>query len=80
LRRPPASVKSKDRKVDLIIKTAHLAMDLKQFDKAIRLFENCPRDRKHPEQLFRIDRGLAACLRQRFARSRLERGDGDVEQ
>ena len=62
LEKTSASVKSKDRKVDLIIKTAHLAMDLKQFDKAIRLFENCPRDRKHPEQLFRIDRGLAACF------------------
>ena len=62
LEKTSASVKSREKKIDIIIKTAHLAMDLKQFDKAIRLFKNCPRDRKHPEQLFRIDYGLAVCF------------------
>ena len=62
LEKTSASVKSKEKKIDLTIKTAHLAMDLKQFDKAIRLLENCPRDKKHPEQLFRIDNGLAVCF------------------
>lgn len=65
LEKTAASVKSREKKIELIIKTAHLAMDLKQYDKAIRLFENCPRDRKHPEQLFRIDHGLAVCFEQK---------------
>ena len=70
LEKTSASVKSKEKKIDLIIKTAHLAMDLKQFDKAIRLLENCPRDKKHPEQLFRIDNGLAVCFEAKDSLSR----------
>ena len=75
LEKTSASVKSREKKIDLIIKTAHLAMDLKQFDKAIRLFENCPRSKKRPEQMFRIDHGLAVCFE---AKDSLEQALGVV--
>lgn len=70
LEKTSASIKSKDKKADLVIKTAHLAMDLKQFDKAIRLFESCARNPKRPDQLFRIDLGLAACYEAKGSFSR----------
>jgi tetratricopeptide (TPR) repeat protein len=61
LEKTAAGVKSKILKADLMIKTAHLAMDLQQFDKAIRIFTECPRNVKRPDQLYRIDVGLASC-------------------
>jgi len=56
-----AKVKSKERKIELLLRTAGLAMDLKQYDRAIALLKSCSRDKKFPDKLFLIDMTLAGC-------------------
>ena len=56
-----ANVKSRERKIDLIIRTAGIAMSLRQYDKAIALLKNCPRDNKYPDKLYLTDLTLVSC-------------------
>jgi tetratricopeptide (TPR) repeat protein len=61
LEKTSAKVASKERKIELLIRTAGLAMDLKQYDKAIALLKSCPRDKKFPNKLYLIDLALVGC-------------------
>ena len=56
-----AKVKSPSRKIDLFVRTAGLAMSLKQYDKAIALLNACPRDKKYPDKLFLVDMTRVGC-------------------
>ena len=61
LEKTGARIKSKEKKLELSLKTARLCMDLKLYDKAIEVLRRCPRDKKYPEKLFLIDFMLAGC-------------------
>jgi tetratricopeptide (TPR) repeat protein len=62
LEKTNARITSKEKRIELTLKTARLYMDLKQFDKAIDILRGCPRERKYPEKLFIIDFMLAGCF------------------
>jgi TolA-binding protein len=62
LEKTGSKIKSKEQKLDLSLKAARLAMDLKLYDKAIATLRGCPRDKKYPEKLFLIDFMLAGCF------------------
>jgi tetratricopeptide (TPR) repeat protein len=56
-----AGVKSKEQKIDLIIKIARIAIDLKQYDKAIEILKSCPRDKKFVKKLYVVDLTVINC-------------------
>jgi len=49
------SVKSADKKVELVIKIAELYLELKQYDKALEVLRSSPRRTKSTYPLFRLD-------------------------
>jgi len=55
------TIKEPEKKLEIIIKTVHLAMELNQYAKALALMENCPRDKKFIKQLYRIDYFRVSC-------------------
>jgi TolA-binding protein len=57
------SIRSEELRIDLLLRTAELYVDLKQYDKAISLLKKAPRRKKYPQQSFRIDRSLFSCYR-----------------
>jgi tetratricopeptide (TPR) repeat protein len=61
LEKTTPKVKSLERKIDLIIKTARIAMDLKQYDKAIDILRKCPREKKFTKKNFIMDIILVDC-------------------
>ena len=57
------SIRSEELRIDLLLRTAELYIDLNQYDKAIVLLKKAPRKKKFPLQSFRIDRALFTCYR-----------------
>jgi len=55
------SIKSQTVKLDLLIRTAELYIELKQYDKAIPLLKTGVRRKEFPFQSFRVDRALLDC-------------------
>ena len=55
------TIRSEELRIDLVLRTAELYIDLKQYDKAISLLKKAPRKKKFPLQSFRIDRSLFTC-------------------
>ncbi len=62
LEKTSALVTSKEKKLELSLKTARLYMDLKLYDKAIAVLQRCPREKKNPEKVFIIDFMTASCF------------------
>jgi tetratricopeptide (TPR) repeat protein len=61
LEKATPKVKSRERKIDIIIKTAKIAMDLKQYDKAIDILRKYPREKKFTKKNFIMDFILVDC-------------------
>ncbi|MBD3421292.1 MAG: tetratricopeptide repeat protein [Chitinivibrionales bacterium] len=55
------SITDEVKKMQLILKTANLYIDLKQYAKAIGLLKTAPRKKKLPELLYRIDYSILTC-------------------
>ncbi len=56
------SAKTNDRKIELAIKIAQACRDLKLYDKAIGYLRGSPRAKELPDQLYRVDYLLVACM------------------
>ena len=55
------SARSEEKRFDLLLRTAELYMDLRQYDRAIVLLRNAPRNKKKSGLDYRIDRNLVSC-------------------
>ncbi len=55
------TVKSEDKRCELMVRAAEMDMDLRQYDSAIAMLSRTPRLRKDPEQEYRIDRDIVTC-------------------
>ena len=55
------SVKSEKLRINIIIQTAELYIQLKKYDNAIILLEEAPRRKKDPRQMYRLDKALLTC-------------------
>lgn len=56
------SVRSNERKIELTIQMAALYMDLGRYDKAVDVLRDCPRQRKAPLLMYRVDDALLRSL------------------
>jgi tetratricopeptide (TPR) repeat protein len=55
------AVKAEDKKIEIALRMATIHMDLKQYDKAVALLRRCPRNKKLPALMFRVDYSLVGC-------------------
>ncbi len=55
------SIRSETLRNDLLLRTAELYIELKQFDKAILLLRKAPRKKDNPLQSYRMDLALLTC-------------------
>ncbi|MBD3393767.1 MAG: tetratricopeptide repeat protein [Chitinivibrionales bacterium] len=56
-----ASVRTPEKKMEILLQIARLYMDLGRFEKATSVLESAPRRKKSPELLFQIDFALLSC-------------------
>jgi TolA-binding protein len=56
-----ATVRSADKRSELMVRVAEMYMDLRQNDSAVAVLSRTPRMRSDPEQGYRIDRDLVTC-------------------
>ena len=57
------SIKSEDLRIDLMLRTAELYIDLKQYQKAIAILRKAPRRKDFTLQSYRMDRALLTCYK-----------------
>jgi tetratricopeptide (TPR) repeat protein len=55
------SVRSEEKRIQILLRICELYVDLKQYDKAIALLEKAPRNKDFPQQSFRMDKALFTC-------------------
>lgn len=55
------SIKSENLRINLMLQTAELYIQLKKYNNAIVLLEDAPRRKKNPLQMYRLDRALLTC-------------------
>ena len=56
-----SSVRSAEKRTELLIRVAELYMSMQQYDRAIPLLRKAPRDKKDPLRMYRIDQDLVSC-------------------
>jgi TolA-binding protein len=61
LEKAQASVRSEEKRQELLLRIAELYMDLKQYEKAVGLLDTAPRNKKDPLREYRIDRNIVLC-------------------
>ncbi len=57
------SIRSENLRIDLMMRTAELYIELKEYDKAIPLLKKAPRRKELPLQSYRLDRALFTCYK-----------------
>lgn len=55
------TIKSEKLRLDLLLRTAELYIELTQYSKAVHLLKKAPRKREFPLQAYRMDRALLSC-------------------
>jgi tetratricopeptide (TPR) repeat protein len=58
------NVRSENQRIDIVMRTAELYIDLKQYQKAILLLKATPRRKDFPMQSYRMDRAMFVCHRE----------------
>ena len=61
LEKARASVRSEEKKLELLLRVSELYMDLNQYGKAAELLRSAPRNKKDALREYRIDRNLVLC-------------------
>ncbi len=64
LERSIKSIKSENLRIDMMLRTAELYMDLKQYQKAIVILKKTPRRKDLPLQSYRTDKAFFVCLKE----------------
>ncbi|MBN1307824.1 MAG: tetratricopeptide repeat protein [Chitinispirillaceae bacterium] len=63
LEKTAKSIKSENLRIDLLMRTAELYIDLKQYGKAIIILKKTPRRKEFLRQSYRMDKALLTCYR-----------------